>query len=653
VIDGGAGNDMLVDGEGSDIYVFGQGYGNDVIFNLDSEYNQSIDRIRLNSGVSQEDVELKVVTQDGAGNTIPASLLLTLRSTGDSLLVREQFDVYASGGIVSAIDFIEFADGAIWDQAEIERRASHLIVGTPVADNLVGTADKDWIEGGAGNDYLSGKDGNDVLVGGTGADIMDGGVGNDTYIVDNTGDQVIEATGAGIDTVQSSVNRGLEANVENLTLTGAANIMAIGNELANTLVGNAGNNLLDGGAGADVLMGGAGDDIYLVDDQGDRIIEGVNAGVDQVQSSVSYQLQDNLENLTLVGTVATVGFGNALDNRLTGNSASNQLYGGAGNDVLDGGAGQDTLVGGLGDDTYFVDNPGDIAGEAPGEGADTVNASISWTLGDNLENLTLTGTTAINGTGNTLDNILIGSSANNTLNGGAGNDTLDGGAGADRLVGGAGNDTYIVDSGSDVVVEAIGAGTDLVQAKVSYGLASNVENLTLIGASAINGTGNSLDNILIGNSANNTLTGNAGNDTLDGSAGADTLVGGVGNDTYKLGLGYGADKVQESDATAGNTDVLQFLSGIATDQLWFRQVSNNLEVSVIGTTDKATVTNWYLGIQYHVEQFKTTDGKTLLDSQVQNLVQAMAAFAPPAAGQTTLPPSYAATLEPVIAANWQ
>ncbi|WP_200946868.1 cysteine peptidase family C39 domain-containing protein [Methylibium sp. Root1272] len=122
--------------------------------------------------------------------------------------------------------------------------------------------------------------------------------------------------------------------------------------------------------------------------------------------------------------------------------------------------------------------------------------------------------------------------------------------------------------------------------------------------------------------------------------------------TYVLGRGYGADTLQENDTTAGNTDVLQFLSGVSTEQIWLRKVSNSLEVSIIGTSDKATLTNWYLGSQYHVEQFKTSDGKTLLDSQVQNLVSAMAGFTPPAAGQTTLPPNYQTALAPVIAANW-
>ena len=122
--------------------------------------------------------------------------------------------------------------------------------------------------------------------------------------------------------------------------------------------------------------------------------------------------------------------------------------------------------------------------------------------------------------------------------------------------------------------------------------------------------------------------------------------------TYLMGRGYGSESVQENDATVGNTDVLSFLSGISSDQIWFRHVGNNLEVSVIGTDDKAMLQNWYLGNQYHVEQFQTSDGKTLLDSKVQDLVNAMASFAPPGVGQTTLPPPYQSALLPVIAADW-
>jgi len=109
---------------------------------------------------------------------------------------------------------------------------------------------------------------------------------------------------------------------------------------------------------------------------------------------------------------------------------------------------------------------------------------------------------------------------------------------------------------------------------------------------------------------------------------------------YVMGRGHGGELIQENDATAGNTDVMTFLAGVTSEQIWFRHVGNDLEISIIGTADKALVQNWYSGSQYHVEQFKTSDGKTLFDSKVQELVNAMAAFTPPAIGQITLPASY-------------
>lgn len=202
------------------------------------------------------------------------------------------------------------------------------------------------------------------------------------------------------------------------------------------------------------------------------------------------------------------------------------------------------------------------------------------------------------------------------LYGRAGNDTLDGGAGEDKLYG---------EDGDDLIRG--GTHNDLIDG------------------------GNGVDN-LQGQDGDDTLYGQAGDDRLDGGLGNDSLSGGDGNDTYVLGRGYGSDTITENDTTAGNTDVAYFNSGITIDQLWFKKVSNNLEVSIIGTTDKFIMTNWYLGNQYHIEQFKTSDGKTLLDSQVQNLVNAMAGFAPPPGGQTTLTADQQTALSPVIAANW-
>ena len=276
---------------------------------------------------------------------------------------------------------------------------------------------------------------------------------------------------------------------------------------------------------------------------------------------------------------------------------------------------------------------------------DIVIAPPGLTLNGSARADTLTG-----GNGN---DTLRGLAGKDKLIGGAGNDTLDGGTEADTMIGGIGNDTYLVDTSADVITERSGEGRDLVLSSVTYTLSSNVEDLTLDGTSAINATGNSLNNLITGNSATNTLKGNAGNDTLDGGSGADSLFGGLGNDTYLFGRGYGADSVTENDSTAGNADVAQFLAGIAADQLWFRHIGNNLEVSIIGTSDKLTLKSWYSGSAYHVEQFRTADNRVLLDSKVELLVQAMAAFSPPAAGQTSLPASYQETLEPLIAANWQ
>jgi Ca2+-binding RTX toxin-like protein len=248
---------------------------------------------------------------------------------------------------------------------------------------------------------------------------------------------------------------------------------------------------------------------------------------------------------------------------------------------------------------------------------------------------------------------LLGSTAKDILEGGAGNDFLNGLAGADLMIGHQGDDTYTVDTARDVVTELASEGLDTINSSITYTLPTHVENLVLTGSANRNGTGNASDNTLVGNTGRNTLRGAEGDDTLSGGPGKDVLIGGTGNDTYLMTRGSGSDKIKESDATAGNTDVALFGPDITSDQLWFQHRGRDLQVTVIGTSDKFTISNWFAGNQYHVEQFKTSDGKTLLDSQVQGLVDAMAGFSPPAAGQTTLPPNYQSQLGGVIAANWQ
>lgn len=378
--------------------------------------------------------------------------------------------------------------------------------------NFPGTNGNDILTGGRANDFL-----NNLDLGGE--DIMSGGQGNDVYTVNSAGDIVIEATNGGrTDRVLSSISYALTANVENLTLTGLAAINGTGNTLANTIIGNQADNIINGGAGNDNMQGGLGNDTYFVDSSRDVVSEIAGAGTDTVNSSFTYTLGTNLENLTLTGNLAINGTGNTLANTLTGNSANN---------VLNGGAGIDTLLGGAGNDTYVVD-AGDIIIENLNEGIDLVQSGATYTLGANIENLTLTGTTGINGTGNALNNVLTGNT------------------GINILTGLGGNDTYVVNLVQDQVVEAAGGGIDTVNSSVTYILGAEVENLTLTATTTINGTGNAANNIITGGSGSNalsglagndTITGNAGNDTIRGGLGADLLTGGTGRDTFAFATG--------------------------------------------------------------------------------------------------------------------
>ncbi|MFM5897143.1 MAG: lectin-like protein [Dolichospermum sp.] len=212
-----------------------------------------------------------------------------------------------------------------------------------------------------------------------------------------------------------------------------------GNDILN---GFAGNDTLNGGAGIDTLNGGTDNDIYIVDSTTDTITESANAGIDTIQSSVSYTIvAANVENLTLTGTAAN-GTGNTGNNVITGNSANN---------TLNGGAGIDTLIGGLGNDIYVVDSTTDTITENVSGGTDTIQSSFTYTIEDitNVENLTLTGIADIDGTGNTGNNVITGNSANNTLNGGDGDDILDGGDGDDILIGGLGSNNLFGGAGID------------------------------------------------------------------------------------------------------------------------------------------------------------------------------------------------------------
>lgn len=437
--------------------------------------------------------------------------------------------------------------------------------------NLTGNSLANMIRGNAGDNVLDGAANGDFLF---------GGFGDDTYIVDlktiGTGvtaqallqDYVEDGSdpnilnGGGIDTLKlrgtSALKNAsyieLSSNLSNIdhidaSATGATLLYLNGNSLNNYLIGNAaanriegrdGDDTLDGGVGADILLGDNGDDTYVIDNIADVVLETGNDLFDTIRSTIAINLNTtlsatntalkygNIENVTLTGTAAL---------NATGDEGANELIGNDGINILDGGAGADDMDGGKGNDTYIVDNLGDEVSEqftaAQGGGVDRVRTSVTFELGDNVENLILTngtpngGTDNINGTGNALNNVITGNAGNNTLNGGAG---------IDIMTGGAGNDIYIVDNIKDVVIEAVipseGNGLvffDTIRSSVSYTLSNNVEYLELTGTDNINGT-------ILENFYSASILGNSGNNILKGGQGSDSLGGGAGDDTYIVNL---------------------------------------------------------------------------------------------------------------------
>ena len=514
LLDGGPGIDSMTGGLGHDTYVV------DVAGEVVTEaLNQGTDTVH--SSVTYTlgaHVENLVLTGTGAingtGNSLNNSLTgnsannqLNGRAGADTMTGGPGDDMYVVANIGDVV--IELANEGI----DLVQSAITYTLGADVEHlTLTGSIAID----GTGNIL------DNIIKGNSAANILSGGAGNDTYVV-GTGDTVVELANEGIDTVQTAVTWTLGADVENLTLTGTGAISGGGNSLDNILTGNRGANTLDGGGGADSLIGGLGNDMYVVDNAGDVVIENVNEGVDTVRSAMTYVLGTDVENLMLIGSTAVSGIGNSLNNMLTGNGVANTLTGLDGNDTLDGGGGNDTLVGGPGNDTYVVDDVGDIVTENLNEGTDLVRSGVSYALAANVEHLTLTGISAIDGIGNTLNNKLTGNSA------------------ANQLAGGAGNDTYVVSTG-DTVIEYANEGTDTVQSEVSWTLGANLEHLTLTGTAAINGEGNSLANTLRGNGAANVLTGGAGNDTYVVSTG-DTVIeyAGEGTDTVRSNVSWMLD----------------------------------------------------------------------------------------------------------------
>lgn len=575
-LDGSAVADTLVGGDGDDSY-FG-GDGADTI----KDINTVAAIVSIDAGAGADSIFIAKVesgtVEGGAGAdtltlTPGDSLSLTdVQVTGVETLYVQTAAVSGAGAAFDAFNTLHYSTG----NANLATLINLTITDASVldlSDELGAQAARITLAAGGG-DIKTGS-GNDSLFNSAGNDIIRAGGGSDTvyYKQDVTAYTVTPASGAGPFTVKGEGNDTLYG-VERLvfkdgeinlltgvftpypqTIYGTAGDDAIdpthappGQHLpttvGDTLYGQGGNDTLDGGGGGDKLYGGTGNDTYVVD-PADSVIENAGEGTDTVQAGFTYTLTANVENLVLTGAAAINGFGNGLNNMLTGNSGANVLTG----------------LGGA--DTYIID-ASDTVVEAAGGGKDTVKIAANYTLGANLENLTLTGTGDFSGAGNGMANVITGNAGANSLTGldgvdklygGDGADLLDGGTGADTLTGGGGDDTYWVDNIKDKVVEAANKGHDIVNSTVSFTLSANVEELQLLGTGDISASGNATANTLLGNSGANLLSGGDGTDTLSGQGGDDELRGGLAADT--LTGGGGKDSfVFDTKLGAANVDTI-------------------------------------------------------------------------------------------------
>lgn len=550
------------------------------------------------------------------------------------------------------------------------------------SDTIYGlSSSDDTLTGGSANDYIYGYSGNDSLNGGAGDDYLNGGDGDDTYVFDSAGDLAIDSGGTQ-DEVQSyaaDVDLSVQGvSIEFLALMGTGNINGTGNNLANYITGNIGNNYinggggvdvidagdgddtLDGGTGADKLYGGLGDDLYYFDNVGDKAYD-TSGSFDEVRAStVSVDLSTQggaIEYLTLEGSTNINGYGNGLANFIVGNDGANELRGydgndtifaGLGNDTLDGGTGSDLMYGEAGDDVYIFDSTSDKAIDSSGLDevqSSTVSVDLS-TKGTAIEYLTLLGTANINGTGNVLDNTIVGNYGNNWLNGGDGNDLIGGDAGDDVIDGGTGLDTVYGGTGNDVITGGIGndrlygeENDDLISGDDGddklWGGNGNDDLLGGIGNDSLSGDAG--DDILIGNAGADTLLGGAGADQLQGGADNDSLNGGTNGDIYYFNAGFGADTL--TDVDSGTVDLVNrvnvdeaHFSDNDYNHLWLKKVGtglNDLEISVVGSTDKVTIQGWFSSSSNQIEEiYDDATGHRLDASKVSALVSAMAGFSP-------------------------
>lgn len=599
VLEGGAGSDQLSDlTDGSDTYLFSRGNGQDTI---EDKSFSGADKLVLQNIASGE----CTFSRNGLD-------LMLVFGQGDQITVRNYYDASKS----YQIERVEFSDGVVWTAREL---AIVLLQGGNGNDSLAGTQfqERDIYVGGKGNDSLTDTSGGSDLymfARGDGQDtITDEGMGvaDDRIVLQNISSTEALLSRAGQDLV-FGLGQTDQITVRNYFSTMGWNkvehvefadgVVWDGVQMnAAAIRGTAGNDSLFGGnfSEGNTYIGGKGNDI-ITDSQGgsDTYVFARGDGQDAIIDSGVSSTDDRISLTDIKSTEATLSR-----------------------------TGQDLLIAMGASDRITVKNHFDFLGTGKIE-------HLQFADGVEWGSAKLDAAAPIAGSSPVLVPVLVPAVPVISI------------APLKPVTPIAPIAPIAPIVLAPVVVPTIipvislpsppsliGVGSS-AQSSIDYVLGAAEQNLTLTGTAAINGTGNALAN---------TLSGNAGNNTL---------MGGAGGDTYLAYRGMGQDRIVENDATPANTDVLSFGTAIASNQLWFSHTGNDLAISVIGTADKMTVQNWYLGNQCHVEQIKTSDNKVLLDTQVEALVQAMASFAPPAMGQATLTVAQQMALAPVIAANW-
>jgi Ca2+-binding RTX toxin-like protein len=706
-VDGGAGNDLynIVTGARGAVVRMGRASGQDTLRGGSMSGSLLID-----DGVLPADLIFKAlpVGQGGSSWTFndPVDhfdLLVGIRGSDATLLI-EKF-TGGTGGI-QTLPTAQFSDGTRWSDSDLRARIPSP---TPGDDVLVGSFGS-LREGGDGNDLLfgfggdtlKGDGGSDTLIGGDYTSLMAGGAGSDQYVLDGTqiwGEFLTLDVTSAADPLGADTEQILLRNVRSSDLTFTRegdDLLAVSREglggsltYINTLRVR-GNFTVDA-QGSPISLT---DRISFADgvswQQADIFAAlqlAPTAGADERLGDARANTLDGL-----AGDDTLRGF--AGNDQLNGGEGNDALYGGSGDDTLDGGAGANTLAGGDGDDLYYVgslqdqvieQSPPPPTQEASLAGTDTVATNLAeYTLAAGVENLImggkagdapavrsfLSGKAGVrHGVGNDLNNLMTGDlgserleggAGDDTLRGGGGSDTLSGGEGDDQLEGGEGGDTYLLMGADrlDQVIELEAAsGVDTIVTNADFLAApDNIEQVFTTGGTLI---GNASNNLLHSDAAYTNLDGRGGDDTLEGRGGGQ-FSGGLGNDVlrasgldagndYIWSRGEGADTVQD----AGGQDRLIIDTSVKQDQLWFSRTGDDLKIAIIGTADSLTVAGWYQqGADHQIERITLTQGRDLVSDKVQQLVDAMSSFTPPAPGQTTLPADVAAQLAPVIAAAW-